>query len=1041
MIIKNKKDFKVALKRAKDDSLTFYQVQRILEKGDQNIGVKKDLKELYKLLKHWYDKKDYKDKQYSLYYPLIQVCKELKKDEEAKHYEKLYRLENIKKGNFHGTDFDTPSYIMLELQDAFDKKGRLVKKECLDNAVKYTLKYIDDYKNGQYFSFDTKLKEALNKVFSTDEYGYKKLYLAHFLYPIIGYEKDKYIKDFTNEDISEYVKILDKFDNKFNEDFKKFMNAKNKMLINPKDYKARCEYASLKETRNNYEKYDLAGAYDDYNKYYKEGYEEALIYMIRNLVVRCKTKDAIKLYENHFKKKSKNIDLKLKLADAFYEIAVMNNKLLIGREEACAKAVLIYEENVDELTETQLSRLSKAYELGYGVEIDLKKAKLYTTNDKKQKQLEEEYYRNLKTKIKVKKGHQEEADKLLAGLDNKNEVKIYNLICALNLGKIVEKDNELVFELSNALYELNKKGYGNLALYFCYFDGTGCKKDEKKARKYLEKSVEYKIEKSYRYYLDEIKIDSIKSGDFSKYIDLINKWIEEGFVEFKLDLAEAYHKGYGVEVDLYKAINLYKEAYDNNDKHAGFRLANFYLFEEGVEVDIPKAFKYIKEFDDEFSTPNTSGLLYICAHDSNYTLLSEEEAVKHLIKAADGGIGNCCLYLAVRYLYGKCVKKDKKKFYKYLLKAEEAGVVKSYMYLGDIYFYGDKDLKIEVNYEKAFKYYLDLEEQYPSLRNYELGFLYFRNKQDYEKAYKYFETDYNNGGKGSIRFIGLCYANGYYVKKNLDKAIECYLEGIEYNIAPCAYSLALIYSNEFNDIDKAIEYYKKAIEIDKTYVSAYINLGYHYEEKTDYKKALENYKLALSYNPEYGVALNNIGTFYQNGLIVEKDIKKALDYYLKASNKGLAIASRNAGRIYNNSKEAFYDPDKALTYLNKSLEQEDCEETKGYIADILIWHKKDYKKAYEILNGCEKEVSVTCEEYGDLLYNGFYIPRNYKMAFEYYKKSYDLEQISSNCFKLGRCYFFGHGVEEDKVKAKSLIKLAVQDGYESAKKFYEEYFG
>ena len=44
MIIKNKKDFKVALKRAKDDSLTFYQVQRILEKGDQNIGVKKDLK-------------------------------------------------------------------------------------------------------------------------------------------------------------------------------------------------------------------------------------------------------------------------------------------------------------------------------------------------------------------------------------------------------------------------------------------------------------------------------------------------------------------------------------------------------------------------------------------------------------------------------------------------------------------------------------------------------------------------------------------------------------------------------------------------------------------------------------------------------------------------------------------------------------------------------------------------------------------------------------------------------------------------------------
>ena len=47
-----------------------------------------------------------------------------------------------------------------------------------------------------------------------------------------------------------------------------------------------------------------------------------------------------------------------------------------------------------------------------------------------------------------------------------------------------------------------------------------------------------------------------------------------------------------------------------------------------------------------------------------------------------------------------------------------------------------------------------------------------------------------------------------------------------------AYQIASIYLEQ-NDIDKAIEYYKKAIEIDKTYVSAYINLGYHYEEKTD----------------------------------------------------------------------------------------------------------------------------------------------------------------------------------------------------------------
>ncbi len=89
-----------------------------------------------------------------------------------------------------------------------------------------------------------------------------------------------------------------------------------------------------------------------------------------------------------------------------------------------------------------------------------------------------------------------------------------------------------------------------------------------------------------------------------------------------------------------------------------------------------------------------------------------------------------------------------------------------------------------------------------------------------------------------------------------------------------AYLKGLVPNEEASE-DKAIEYFKKAMDSD--YVYAYNNLGMIYEKKNDYKKAYECYYFSASKGESW--ACNKIGEFYRLGIYVDKDYKKAYEYY------------------------------------------------------------------------------------------------------------------------------------------------------------------
>lgn len=69
------------------------------------------------------------------------------------------------------------------------------------------------------------------------------------------------------------------------------------------------------------------------------------------------------------------------------------------------------------------------------------------------------------------------------------------------------------------------------------------------------------------------------------------------------------------------------------------------------------------------------------------------------------------------------------------------------------------------------------------------------------------------------------------------------------------------YQNQGN-LDKAIEEYKKAIELNPNYLQAHMNLGAAYIGQKKYDKAIEEFNTVVKLNYYYGTAHYNLGYVY-----------------------------------------------------------------------------------------------------------------------------------------------------------------------------------
>lgn len=125
--------------------------------------------------------------------------------------------------------------------------------------------------------------------------------------------------------------------------------------------------------------------------------------------------------------------------------------------------------------------------------------------------------------------------------------------------------------------------------------------------------------------------------------------------------------------------------------------------------------------------------------------------------------------LGLMYLRGHEMAADSAKAIEWLTKAGKAGYVRAWQNLGLMYFYAHCGVK-----------------------------------QDFEKAFHYFNTGVEAGGIGALYDAGYMLYKGLGCRQDYKKAVEYFIKGAGKEHAPCMYMLGLCYRNGYGvDMDEA----------------------------------------------------------------------------------------------------------------------------------------------------------------------------------------------------------------------------------------------
>ena len=233
------------------------------------------------------------------------------------------------------------------------------------------------------------------------------------------------------------------------------------------------------------------------------------------------------------------------------------------------------------------------------------------------------------------------------------------------------------------------------------------------------------------------------------------------------------------------------------------------------------------------------------------------------------------------------------------------------------------------------------------------------------------------------------------------------------------------YSLDREDIDQALEYCQKALELDPKSGEAYFVIGVANMMNHNLDIAAENFNKALELDPKVSMAHAYLGSIYFS----QGDYGKSVEQYGKVLDKAKHMA------LFNNHRGLAYlmmgKLDKARKDFDDAIKKEP-EDGAGYdnAALVLILQNKNHE-AREML---EKAVSINPELPGPYESLGILgiLNGNYKAARENLNKSLDLDDTSFLALYLIYYIDKKEGAQADKV-LEAALKSDLKLSYEGLK--------
>ena len=355
--------------------------------------------------------------------------------------------------------------------------------------------------------------------------------------------------------------------------------------------------------------------------------------------------------------------------------------------------------------------------------------------------------------------------------------------------------------------------------------------------------------------------EAVDNNDFEKAFELRLKASEMGNINSTVELGCQYEDGLGTEQNDSKAFECYKKAADKGNLEAYGNLGDMYLDGRGCKEDDKKAFEYFMkaaEQNDAWGQYNVGQCYengwgvqknsykayeyYVESADNNCGAACEDvgrfldngigceqdkdAAIKMWAKGDSLGDGNCAGWLGLKYHAMEDYDNEYKMFYK----AYEADADEWCTYrLALCYELGwgvQKDDRIAIQLFEAAA------EEMPDGYD-RIGRIYF-NQNNYAFAVKYFQKAVDNGITGGYTSLGLCYANGYGVVKDREKAKELLQVAIDQGDEEA--------TTYYNDIIKKEGYIDTAKSIGKGILGILGEMGKTYvKNATNRNRGINNY--------------------------------------------------------------------------------------------------------------------------------------------------------------------------------------------------------
>lgn len=173
--------------------------------------------------------------------------------------------------------------------------------------------------------------------------------------------------------------------------------------------------------------------------------------------------------------------------------------------------------------------------------------------------------------------------------------------------------------------------------------------------------------------------------------------------------------------------------------------------------------------------------------------------------------------------------------------------------------------------------------------------------------------------------------------------------------------------------------------------------------ENDYPKALQIlYKMV---DRGYPMAMNNLGTMYMEGCGVRRSDRWAKYWFEKAVAREFVFAMVNLANMLTLGPKKYRDCSRAVELLKMAMAKGDPE-------------------AFNMMWLCYHE--------------GRGVPYDDAQAFRYYKLGYEKGAGPVAAYNLGRCYYFGRGVDKNLETAQELFKEAEEGGFPVTEKLNEK---